>query len=50
MAGDYTYFEGITIRNTGTAIEAGIKNIAGSKGLTVKRVKFENIGTAVHSD
>ncbi len=50
MAGDYTYFEGITIRNTGTAIEAGIKGIAGSKGLTVKRVKFENVGTAVHSD
>src|SRR6185369_3361348 len=50
MAGDYTYFEGITIRNTGTAIEAGMKGIAGSKGVTVERVKFENIGTAVHSD
>ncbi|HEV7714140.1 MAG TPA: hypothetical protein VGO53_01000 [Steroidobacteraceae bacterium] len=50
MGGDYQYFEGITIRNTGTAIEAGIKGIAGSKGLTVKRMKFENLGTAVHSD
>jgi len=50
MGGDYHYFEGITIRNTGTAIEAGMKNIAGAKGLTVKRVKFERIGTAVHSD
>ena len=50
MAGDYTYFEGITIRNTGIAIEAGMKGIAGSKGLTVKRVKFEKVGTAVHSD
>jgi len=50
MGGDYTYFEGITIRNTGTAIEAGMKGIAGAKGLTVKRVKFENLGTAVHSD
>src|SRR6185295_14744387 len=50
MGGDYQYFEGITIRNTGTAIEAGMKGIAGSKGLTVKHVKFENLGTAVHSD
>ena len=50
MGGDYTYFEGITIRNTGTAIEAGMKGIAGAKGLTVKRMKFQNIGTAVHSD
>jgi hypothetical protein len=50
MAGDYNYFEGITFRNTGTVFEAGMKNIAGSKGLTVKHCKFENIGTAVHSD
>ena len=50
MAGDYQYFEGITFRNTGTAIEAGQKLIAGSKGLTVKRSKFVNVGTAVHSD
>jgi hypothetical protein len=50
MGGDYNYFEGVTFRNTGTAIEAGMKDIAGSKGLTVKHCKFENIGTAVHSD
>ncbi|HEV7716492.1 MAG TPA: hypothetical protein VGO53_12920, partial [Steroidobacteraceae bacterium] len=50
MGGDYNYFEGLTFRNTGTAIEAGMKDIAGSKGLTVKHSKFENIGTAVHSD
>jgi hypothetical protein len=50
MGGDYNYFEGITFRNTGTVFEAGMKNIAGAKGLTVKRCRFENIGTAVHSD
>jgi len=50
MGGDYQYFEGVTFRNTGTAIEAGMKDIAGSKGLTVKHARFENIGTAVHSD
>ncbi len=50
MAGDYHYFEGITFRNTGTVIEAGQKLIAGSKGLTVKRSRFVDVGTAVHSD
>jgi hypothetical protein len=50
MGADYVYFEGITFRNTDTAIEAGQKNIAGAKGLTVKRSRFENVGVAVHSD
>jgi hypothetical protein len=50
MGAQYHYFEGITFRNTGTAIEAGMKGIAGTKGLTVKYSRFENIGTAVHSD
>jgi hypothetical protein len=50
MGGDYQYFEGITFRNTGIVIEAGQKNIAGSKGLTVKRSRFVDVGTAVHSD
>lgn len=50
MAGDHHHFEGLTFRNTGIAIEAGQKGIAGSKGLTVKRSKFVDLGTAVHSD
>jgi hypothetical protein len=50
MGGDYHYFEGITFRNTGIAIEAGMKNIAGARGLTVKRSRFDHVGTAVHSD
>ncbi|MEO6186454.1 MAG: hypothetical protein ABIP38_02605 [Steroidobacteraceae bacterium] len=50
MGGDYQYFEGITFRNTSIAIEAGQKGIAGSKGLTVKRSKFVDVGTAIHSD
>ena len=50
MAGDFHYFEGITFRNTGTAIEAGQKLIAGSKGLAVKHSRFMDVGTAVHSD
>jgi hypothetical protein len=50
MGATYHYFEGITFRNTDTAIEAGMKDIAGAKGITVKHCRFENIGTAVHSD
>jgi hypothetical protein len=50
MGAQYHYFEGLTIRNTDTAIEAGMKDIAGAKGITVKYCRFENIGTAVHSD
>jgi hypothetical protein len=50
MAADYTYFEGLTFRNTNIAIEAGQKKIAGAVGLTVKRSKFENVGEALHSD
>jgi hypothetical protein len=50
MGAQYHYFEGVTFRNTGTAIEAGMKDIAGAKGITVKHCRFDNIGTAVHSD
>ena len=50
MGAEYHYFEGITFRNTGIAIEAGMKNIAGARGITVKHSRFINVGTAVHSD
>ena len=50
MGADYLYFEGITFRNTTTAIEAGQKGIAGARGLTVKRSRFSDVGIAIHSD
>ncbi len=50
MGADHLYFEGITFRNTGTAIEAGRKGIAGARGLTVKHSRFEDVGVAIHSD
>jgi hypothetical protein len=46
-AADYHYFEGITFRNTDIAIWAGTQFIAGSKGLTVKRCRFEQVGMGV---
>jgi hypothetical protein len=46
-AANYNYFEGVTIRNTDIAIWAGTQFIAGSKGLTVKKCRFENIQMAL---
>jgi len=49
-AADYTYFEGITFRNAEIGILAGTQFIAGSKGLTVKRSRFEDVGAGVFSN
>jgi len=49
-AADYNYFEGITFRNTSIAIWAGTQFIAGSKGLTVKRCRFEQVGMGVFTN
>ena len=50
MAADYTYFEGVTFRNTEIAIWAGEQFVAGSKGLTVKRCRFEDVGAGVFTN
>jgi len=47
---NYNYFEGVTIRNTDIAIWAGTQFIAGSKGLTVKRCRFENVNLGVFTN
>ncbi len=49
-AADYTYFEGLTFRNADVAIAAGTQFIAGSKGLTVKRSRFENVAAGVFTN
>lgn len=49
-AADYHYFEGITFRNTDIALWAGTQFIAGSKGLTVSRCRFEQVGMGVFSN
>jgi hypothetical protein len=49
-AADYNYFEGITFKNTDIAIWAGTQFIAGSKGLTVKRCTFDQVGMGVFSN
>ena len=50
MAANYNYFEGLTIRNTDIAFLAGLKNIAGSSGLTIKKCRFEDIGRGIYTD
>jgi len=49
-AADYTYFEGLTFRNAEVAIAAGTQFIAGAKGLTVKKSRFENVGAGVFTN
>lgn len=49
-AADYTYFEGITFRNTEIAILAGTQFIVGSKGLTVKNSRFEDVAAGVFTN
>jgi hypothetical protein len=49
-AADYTHFEGITFRNTEVAILAGTQFLAGSKGLTVKRSKFDRVGAGIFTN
>jgi hypothetical protein len=50
MAGNYNYFEGITVRNTNVAFLLGLKNIIGSSGFTLKHSRLENIGRGVEDD
>jgi hypothetical protein len=49
-AADYTYFEGLTFRNTDVAIAAGTQFIAGSRGLTVKRSRFVDVGAGIFTN
>ncbi|MCM3880822.1 MAG: hypothetical protein ND807_12005 [Vicinamibacterales bacterium] len=49
-AAHYNYFEGVTIRNTDIAIWAGTQFIAGSKGLTVKRSRFEDVNLGIFTN
>jgi hypothetical protein len=49
-AANYNYFEGVTFRNTDIAIWAGTQFIAGSKGLTVKKCRFEDVNLGVFTN
>jgi hypothetical protein len=49
-AANYNYFEGLTIRNTEIGIWAGTQFIAGSKGLTVKRCRFDDVNIGIFTN
>jgi hypothetical protein len=49
-AGDYTYIEGLTIRNAEYGILAGTQFLLGAKGLTVKRSRFEQVGSGIFTN
>ena len=49
MGADYNIFDGLTIRNTEVAFWAGVKDVAGAKGLTVRNCRIENVGVGVNA-
>ncbi len=49
MAADYHIFEGLTIRNADVAFWAGLKDVLGAKGLTIRNCRIENVGIGVNA-
>jgi hypothetical protein len=49
MAADYHIFEGLTIRNTDVAFWAGLRDVLGPKGLTVRNCRIENVGIGINA-
>ena len=47
MAADHHIFDGLTIRNAEVAFWAGVKDVAGSTGLTVRNCRIENVGIGI---
>lgn len=47
IAADYHIFDGLTIRNADVAFWAGVKDVAGSKGLAVRNCRIENVGIGI---
>ena len=47
MGADYNIFDGLTIRNTEVAFWAGVKDVAGATGLTVRNCRIENVGVGI---
>jgi hypothetical protein len=49
-ASEHHIFDGITFRNTDVAIFAGMKEVGGAVGLTVRNSRFENVGFGVWTE
>ncbi len=49
-ATEHHIFEGITIRNAGTAFHAGNKHMIGAKNLTIRNCRMEDVGQGIISE
>jgi hypothetical protein len=49
-AADYTYLEGLTVRNADTAFLLGRKRILGAVGFTLKNSRIEDVGRGVFTE
>ncbi|HTV53003.1 MAG TPA: hypothetical protein VME21_17555 [Steroidobacteraceae bacterium] len=49
MAGNYNYFDGITVRNTQVAFKLGIKAIAGASGFTLVHSRIYDVGRVIEA-
>jgi hypothetical protein len=47
MGAAHHIFEGLTIRNAEVAFWAGVKDVAGATGLTVRNCRIENVGVGI---
>jgi len=49
LSAEYNIFDGLTIRNAEVAFWAGVKDVAGAKGLTVRNCRIENVGIGINA-
>ena len=49
MGSAYHIFEGLTFRNTEVVFWAGVKDVAGAVGLTVRNCRFEGVGIGIQT-
>ena len=49
MGSAYNIFDGITFRNAEVVFWAGVKEVAGAVGLTVRNCRFESVGVGVQT-
>lgn len=50
MGADCLYFEGLTVRTTEAAFQAGHKGVAVAAGVSVKNCRLEQVGRGIYSD
>lgn len=50
MAANYTYVEGVTVRNTNLAFLLGLKDIAGASGFSLVRSRLIDVGRGVQDE